>query len=326
MAKELKWSFLAHFGFNMYADHAEKDGIKCFACREPETCATDYLRFDMDLWHKLSEELQKAGCNQIIVDLAESVIYDSHPELAVEGSLSKDVMRAEIARLKSMGFEVIPKLNFSTGHDIWLGKYARMVSTPEYYQVCADLIDEVCELFEHPRLFHLGMDEECFSIQNTMNLCIIRHGELFWHDFNFLCDCCKKNGARPWIWGDYVWHTDKKYHDSFHENMSKDVLISNWYYHEFEETEGWLNDAWTSYKDLEDHGFDQMPTASNNVCDENLDCTVKHCLDVIAPERLEGFIMTTWSPTIPKYEEKLMRSARIMKEVITKYNAGGYEK
>ena len=62
--------------------------------------------------------------------------------------------------LRALGIEPLPKLNFSTCHDAWLGPYSRMVSTPAYYDVCRDLIDEVAELFGGPRFFHLGMDEE----------------------------------------------------------------------------------------------------------------------------------------------------------------------
>lgn len=328
MEDKMTWSFLAHIGFNMYADHAEKDGIKCNPWRinKPETIATDYLRFDKEVFHRMTEGLAAAGCNQIILDLAEGVRYDSHPELAIEGTLSKKELSDEITRLRGLGFEVIPKLNFSTGHDLWLGKYARMVSTPEYYQVCSDLIDEVCELFGKPRLFHLGMDEECFSIQETMNLCIIRHGDLFWHDFYYLVKCCEKNGARPWIWADYMWHTNKKYEQSFIERMSRDVLISNWYYNKFEHTEGWLFDAISAYEKLNTLGFDQVPAGGNDNNDENLDLTVAHCTKVIAPERLKGFLMTTWSPTLPKYEEKFMRAINDVKLVTEKYNNGGYNK
>ena len=74
-------------------------------------------------------------------------------------------MRDEVVRLREMGLEPIPKLNFSTCHDAWLGPYARMVSTPQYYQVVKDLIAETIEMFGNPRLFHLGMDEEALVHQ-----------------------------------------------------------------------------------------------------------------------------------------------------------------
>ena len=41
-----------------------------------------------------------------------------------------------------------------------VGIYERMVSTPIYYQVCKDLIEEAYEMFDHPEFIHIGMDEE----------------------------------------------------------------------------------------------------------------------------------------------------------------------
>lgn len=323
MAEKFIWSYLAHLGFNMWADPEEKDGVKCFPTRKGYGCAADHLRFDKDAWYKITDELKDAGCNQIVLDLGEGVQYESHPEIAVKGSWSKNELSDELTRLKGMGFEVIPKLNFSTGHDEWMGIYSRMVSTPAYYKVCSDLIDEVCELFDRPRLFHLGMDEECFSIQETMNLCIIRHGELYWHDFFLYVKSCEKNGARPWIWADYVWHNARS-RESFHKNMTKDILCSNWYYHEFKEESGWLYDSYKAYKDLEDHGFDQLPAASNCVLPENIDLTVEHGVKVIAPERLKGFMMTTWMPTVSERIQKHTDAIALLKAAKEKYENGGY--
>lgn len=323
MAEKFIWSYLGHLGFNMWADPVEKDGIKCFPTRKGFQCASDHLRFDKDTWFKITDDLKDAGCNQIVLDLGEGVQYESHPEIAVKGSWSKMKLSDELSRLRGMGFEVIPKLNFSTGHDEWLGIYSRMVSTPTYYKVCEDLIDEVCELFDKPRLFHLGMDEECFSIQETMNLCIIRHGDLYWHDFFKYVKSCEKNGARPWIWADYVWHNSRS-RESFHKHMTKDILCSNWYYHRFEETNGWLYDSYSAYKDLEDHGFEQLPAASNCYCPENMDLTVEHCVKTVAPERLKGFMMTTWMPTMPEKLEKHNEAIALLKAAKEKYENGGY--
>lgn len=92
-----------------------------------------------------------------------------------------------------MGFEVIPKLNFSTTHDTWLGEYALMVSTSVYYRVCKELIDEVCELFQ-PRFLHLGMDEEVYENQKDYDYVVIRQNDLWWKDFYYLVDCVEQHG------------------------------------------------------------------------------------------------------------------------------------
>jgi hypothetical protein len=68
------------------------------------------------------------------------------------------------------------------GHDAWLGSYARYVSTEPYYQVCADLIAEVMQLFDSPRLFHLGMDEEAFDSQRSHDYVTIGWGNRYISD------------------------------------------------------------------------------------------------------------------------------------------------
>ena len=94
------------------------------------------------------------------VGVGEFLKYPSHPELAVKGSWSAEHLAAEVQRLNGMGFEVVPKLNFSCCHRTWLGEYARMISTPEYYKVCADVIRDTLEVFKGTRFLHIGMDEE----------------------------------------------------------------------------------------------------------------------------------------------------------------------
>ena len=128
--------------------------------------------------------MKAVGLNAIVIDLADAMVFDSHPELAIEGAFTKDEMRAELDRLNALGFEVIPKLNFSATHDEWLGEYSRMLSTEKYYEVCRDLIKETAELFD-ARLFHIGFDEENFAIQdvNRFEYKRLRTGNAWWNDF-----------------------------------------------------------------------------------------------------------------------------------------------
>ncbi|MBP5620508.1 MAG: hypothetical protein J6X44_00690, partial [Thermoguttaceae bacterium] len=141
----LIWSVLLHLGRNMWGDtpRAYTPPVDKFTC-------------DEKLWIELTEKSAASGLNMIVIDLGEAVKYQTHPELAVEGAWSVDQLRADLERMRKIGLEPIPKLNFSSCHDFWLGDYARMLSTPTYYKVCADLIKEVTELFDHPRFFHLG--------------------------------------------------------------------------------------------------------------------------------------------------------------------------
>lgn len=294
MAKEFIWSYLVHLGECMWGDYGPGDGGKCIK--------TAPLSFDESTWKDISVRLKESGaCNTILIDLGEGVEYESHPEIKAPSSWSKKKLADEIARLRSMGFKVYPKLNFSTGHDKWMGIYSRMVSTPQYYTFCKDIIDEVCELFSKPSLFHLGLDEECYSIQTKIPLCVIRNGDLWWHDVNYLFGLVEANGARPWIWADYVWHTKASEKD-FIENMSHDVLCSNWYYGNWKHTEGFLADSMRGYSVLEENGFEQLPTGGNpygtvEYCRDNMRLTVEKCVDIVSPEKLYGFMMTTWAMT-----------------------------
>ena len=59
-----------------------------------------------------------------------------------------DTMRAEVARLRGMRFTVIPKLNFSACHDIWLGVYSRMLSAAmRYSSFCGSMRVAVSKYF-----------------------------------------------------------------------------------------------------------------------------------------------------------------------------------
>jgi len=285
------WSYLIHLGYNMWLDReAPELGITGLA-------AQPYLRFDESLWNELLPEMVKAGVNMVVIDLGEGVQYASHPEIAVDGSWSVERLQAELEKLRGMGIEPIPKLNFSTTHDAWLGPYSRMVSTPAYYDVCRDLIGEVIEIFDRPRLFHLGMDEETAEHQRHQSYAVMRQFDLWWHDLLFLVKEVEKKGARAWIWSDYLWH----HPDEFFERMPRSVLQSNWYYgDDFNPELGYVK----AYLDLEGHGFEQVPTGSNWSCDTNFGGTVEFAKQSIPRERLAGFLQTVWRPTLEAYRQK----------------------
>lgn len=314
MSKQLNWAFFVQLGNNMWSDPAEKDGIHAFPGQPENVMAADYMRFDENLWREMSAKLQHVGANMVVLDLGEGLQYESHPELAVRGSWSKEKLSAELSRLRGMGLEVIPKLNFSTCHDQWMGEYSRMVSTKAYYAFCRDIIAEVCELFDHPRFFHIGMDEEGIDCQRKYNYVVIRQGELWWHDFNFLADCVRAGGSRPWIWCPWVWADHLLQQENFLQKMPQDVLISGWYYGDFKTPQD--NARLEMYSLLDKAGFDQIPTGSTWTNDENFPGTVKYCNEIIAPERLLGYLQAPWFPVLEQYREKQLAAIDIMAEAI----------
>ena len=305
-------------GTNMWCDCVPDEGWPPYT--GPYTSfvgAADHLRFDEKVWRAITDRMVKVGMNMVVIDLGEAIQYPSHPELWVKGSWEVNRFRKELARLRAMGLEPIPKVNFSTAHDTWLKDYGRMVSTLEYYRACADIVRDVCEIFDRPRFLHLGYDEESASHQKSNHYCIMRQGELWWHDFLFFAKEVERHGVRPWIWSDYVW----QHREEFFRRMPKSVLQSNWHYGgEFDFTKITKTRAARIriYEDFDKAGFDQIPTGSNWDCDTNFASTVKYCRSVCSPERLKGFLMTTWHFTLPQWEKKNLEAVDQVGAVIGK--------
>jgi hypothetical protein len=290
---DMIWAYLVHLSYNMWSDRDVPEWDQYLG-------AKPYLRFDDSLWNDILLKMVDVGINMVVIDLGDGVQYQSHPEIAVENAWTVDRLRDELSKMRDIGIEPIPKLNFSTCHDAWLGPYARCVSTDRYYEVCQDLIAEVIDIFG-PRLFHLGMDEETAHHQRHYAYVVIRQHELWWHDLNFLVDQVAKQGVRPWIWSDYVW----EHAEAFYKKMPKSVLQSNWYYGaDF----GKEIKHCKAYLDLEAHGYDQIPTGSNWSTDQNMPRTVTYCAEHIAPQRLVGFLQTVWRPTLEACRDKHMQA------------------
>jgi hypothetical protein len=288
------WAYLIHLSYNMWSDRdAPEWGLE-------HTAARPYLRFDDGLWDDVLQKMVDVGMNAVVIDLGDGVRYQSHPEIAVEGAWTVKRLQDELQKVREMGLEPIPKLNFSACHDAWLGPYARCVSTDLYYGVCRDLISEVIEIFQ-PRFFHLGMDEETAQHQRHYAYVVIRQHELWWHDLAFLVGEVTKGGVRPWVWSDYVWD----HADEFWARMPRSVLQSNWYYGaDF----GAEIKYCKAYLDLEAHGYDQIPTGSNWSADENITRTVAYCKEHLEPVRLLGFLQTVWKPTLESCRDRHMRA------------------
>ncbi len=289
MKKKLSpgWSYLMHLGYNMWR---EEDA--------PQTRdynnASSRLRLDQAVWDLIIDQLAASGADCVVIDLGEGVQYESHPELAVAGSWPVDQLKKELARIRAKGLLPIPKLNFSATHDEWLGEYSRAVSTRRYYEVCANLIEEVCDIFDQPPFFHLGMDEETIGHQRNHLYAVIRHGDLWWRDLQFFIDQVEKQNVRAWVWSDKIWHHEA----DFLKKMPRSVLQSNWYYDNLfdynEAQAGYIR----AYSVLDEHGYDQVPTGSNWASRENFPQLVQYCQKTIRPEHLFGYMQTPWKPTL----------------------------
>ena len=304
------WGNLLHLGTNMWCDWDAPELKGEDSVYRPE------LRFDRSLWDDLLKKMQQAGLSLVVIDLGDGVKYESHPEIAVKGAWSTTDLRGELRRLRSLGLEPIPKLNFSTTHDAWLGKYARCVSTDAYYAVCRELIAEAIQLFDRPRFFHLGMDEEDYGNQKYCEHVVVRQYDAWWRDFQFLVQEVEKGGARPWIWSDYVWH----HPELFYRKMPKSVVQSDWYYDaKFDPADNRAK----AFRELDQHGYDQIPTGSNYYNSTNFELLAAECRRSLGAERLLGFLQTPWKATLEKHRQRHMEAIEQVARAIQAAKANG---
>ncbi|MBQ6824940.1 MAG: hypothetical protein IJP27_09825 [Clostridia bacterium] len=301
-------AILLHFGMNMW-DKQDTDLLM------GEKSGYDTkLALEKEVWERVTNALPSCGIDTVLIDLGEGVKLDSHPELAIEGSWSKEDFRAELDRLRSIGLTPLPKFNFSCGHNAWMKDYAYMVGTKIYDQVCCDVVAETIELFDTPEFFHLGMEEENLGCQKKHPVKIIRSPEKKILDCKLLFDLCRAKGVRPWIWMDIDTLEAFGGEETFRREIPKDVLVSNWYYHEFpnpfiggEVANAKYQARIKLYDKLGEWGYDQVPTSSTWCLPYNTLNTMEYCKEHAT--RVVGYMTAPWMKTTEDYYYGLMHDA-----------------
>ena len=218
----------------------------------------DHLPFDDNYWEEILKKAVDAGINTVVLDVGDGIQYATHPEISMKDAWSRKRVRQEVKRCRDMGITLIPKLNFSTGHDQWLGEYHRMTSTTIYYRLANDLIKEVYELFDKPEYIHLGMDEEDARHSASRDLAVFRQKDLYFHDLNFLLDCVADCGAKPWIWSCPLFRTTEGYQS--HVGV-EDAVLSPWMYHGIKREHWQPVSSWQDYIDY----YSKEPYKSLNI-------------------------------------------------------------
>lgn len=340
----LCWGALVHLGTNMWEDWTPDgvyprsleeerrfvaDGKLKYKYKTHVYATRDYMSVDWPTWEGDIACVRKFGLNTVFIDIGESYAFPSHPELGVKGALDSGGMRTVIEKIRAQGLEVVPKLNFSTGHDQWLREYHWMTGTAKYRQVVADLIRDVCEVFDHPRYFHIGYDEESYVCVKARELVVLRQGNAWWKDFNACVEAVVRNGARPVMWSDKICHG----REEFLLRAPRDVVMMTWYYgtdfssdktawdSSFEEKPDWSiqRNLAASIHVLAEAGFDLMPCTSNWGSDEAADAMLGYCATAIDPKRILGYITAPWTKPVPADSRRFRDGIRLFDEARRKY-------
>lgn len=307
MKNEMMFGYLIHLSKHMWDDEntPPRGWYQAKRFTENNDC-------DIEVWDRVVSFLGERKYNMLMIDVGDGIKYESHPEISAPDAWDKDFLRRKLREMRALGIEPIPKLNFSCCHHTWLKEYRRMVSTPTYYKVCADVIREVCEVFDNPGFIHFGLDEENAGNQRYRDSVHIRNGELWWHDAYFYFKEAEKYGARPWVWADYAW--DKA--DIYVNKMPKSVLQSNWYYELFTDfaPENHASKEIGTYELLDKHGFEQVPCCScwGRAGAYNVLQTVAHGKEKLNPELLRGFMIAPWWFTNTMSEYQLKNDAHVL--------------
>ena len=297
---------LIHLGSNMWCD--VRTPLPKDAPPKPDKWdfkdRVDYLRAKDDVWRACTDAMAQYGYNMAVIDLGEALAYPSHPELAVKGTWSIEKMRRELDRLRGMGIEPIPKLNFSTTHNAWMKDWRHKVSTPEYLRTVDELIADVAEIFDRPRLFHIGYDEETMGHQGgwgRYEYIIVRRGEIWWRDFLRCADAVRKAGCRPWCFSDEIWYD----HDRFVKYMPRDVVMCPWNCKKSKDHPEWTE----SIDEMAKLGFDFIPdgatytSKAEDIGRSELPGVMEYVREHVPAKQIKGFIVCPWvtcTPGIPQ--------------------------
>lgn len=301
------WGNLLHLGMNMWCDWENPDplgyGWEETVIRWP----SGKVRADMSVWNAWTDAMANEKLNLAVIDIGEALVYPSHPELAAKGAFTPEQMRREICRLRKLGIEAVPKLNFSGGHNRWLNDYRPMMGTEAYRRICAELIADVCEIFDRPRFFHIGYDEETVWHQSRFQHVIVRRGDVWWRDFLSVVEAVEKNGSRAWCFSDKIWHA----RDEFLKRMPKSVVQCPWNYTPDEKHPEYIR----SVEDMLSAGYEMIPDVGtfstkgqNEIGTGEGERLVKRFINDYPRKQLLGFLLCSWARPVPYHKTKGLKS------------------
>jgi len=137
---------------------------------DPAWCRTKRRErpFDPDVGLDVVAAMADAGMNLLIVDCADGVAYQGHPELERPYTAPMKSLATLCQAAHERGIDVVPKLNFAKSgrnlHDMWMRPHWDPISwlkdLDTYWQVAGDLIGELVAVCRPRRFFHIGMDED----------------------------------------------------------------------------------------------------------------------------------------------------------------------
>ena len=257
--------------------------------------------FDVEVSKKILENLKHYCFDTVIVDCADGIEYESHPELKRNYTVSKKAVSKFVSEAKSLDIDIVPKLNFSKSgrnkHDMWMSPHVDLIDWTGsidrgiYWKVAEDMINELTDFFKPKHFFHIGMDEDHYRSVNQYAETILK-----------LDSMIKKCGLRTMIWNDSCYcqpdspnkhHADKC--EATEKFLPKDIVHILWEY----------NNACEEPVDrLKKEGFDVW--SAPGMAPEN----IKDWKECLIKKNGNGLVFTTWKKCSKSNESELLKSIK----------------
>ena len=186
--------------------------------------------------------------NTIVWQMKAGYRYESWPRLANRCALNREQMRDVIRFARDHFIELIPNTNI-LGHANWIVlKYPELQEDGKPHQLCTrhpqtypmlfDVMEEMLDLFDHPKRLHVGLDEVRWKTHNLPEAeqcprCrgIPKH-QIYADHINRLHEFLAGKGVQMWMWGDMLvpTHNGAKPFDCSKamDLIPKDIVICNW--------------------------------------------------------------------------------------------------
>jgi len=262
----------------------------------------------------IDEWLAPRKCNLLVLLIRYSYAFESHPECASPGAISKENLIKIRETCKRNNIALVPKMNL-LGHQSEKTKnsmdgllrahpefdetpdmdevfYCRSLcpSHPDIKPIIFDLMDELVEVCEADGL-HIGCDE-VFDLGLCDRCKDKAAADIFATWVNALAAHLRKNGKRTYMWGDRLlldktgygtWEASGNATETAIDKIAKDIVICDWHYENL--------DAYVSVDIFQSHGFDFLvcPWRYKANAVKFLEYANKH-----GGDKLKGFLATTW--------------------------------
>lgn len=244
-----------------------------------------------DLTHRAVRLAAHHKLTGLVVEVGCGMEYARRPEVFVEGfaTNAEDDVRAAADLAISLGVELVPFLNASGAHDIWLAPYPYAVpDTDLYLEALFDTIDECLEVMR-PATFHIGMDEDVATdFDGVPRRDAQTHREVMLACHEFL----RRRGVATLVWNDGI-----SILGPGADGIPRDIVVMPWLYG---------GSDFTSAQSYVDLGFRILCSPWSQWHVEN-DQFFSLYAATLNEDRVLGMAGTIWYPVPPEAETDYRR-------------------